>query len=783
MKFSIKNRRFAGIFWVCLIILLSGFSFMKIRNGFSIETNILKMLPFDNDNRILNEASDRFSEKLSRNVLFIVSHKDRDTALSAAAVLKQDLSANDLFQVPNQTDWFDFYFKYRFSTIPSSMESVLNENEDFESFRSYFYKNLLSPMSNIYGEMLNKDPLMLFPKFVGSLAPQQNKNDYENGNIIIEDTESTIVLISAFLKKNGFERDIQTAFNRFIEYQKNKMSTVTSAQLDYTGVVTYANRYEERAKFETGYIGILSFCLVFLLILIAYRSVKCLLWGWVPIISALLCGLAGSVLVFDRIHLISITMGTCLIGISIDYSFHYLSEYAFCKGKWDSSVGLKHILPGISLSFLTTTIGYAIFFFIPFTGLRQIAVFTITGLTGAYLTVVILFPLIFRKKDNSGGSYKYFKPIILVYFRVLDRSAFRYTALTLLLLIIITGLPKLTFRDDMSIFEMKTEDLDKTVNSIQKLTGTEYEREFLLITGESQEKLLQNIENITGKLDQLQKNNEISGYLALTKFVPSIRTQKARSEMLVKKLQTEETRIAALFLETGFKPEVLQNLISDVKENQNRFITIDEWLNSPVSIEHEKLWIGKIKDQYFSAVLLNGIKNMKALEKITIDKNTHLINNHSRISQLIKDLRESLIILIPAIYSIFLLILIIRYGFKKSLSVFIPSVMTLFLTVSILSLFSIEINIMHILAMILVLALGIDYSVFLAESIENPSVTCISIVLASATTIFSFGMLALSMIPALKSIGLTVIIGISITMLLSPIAADRKRIVGYSNEL
>ena len=47
---------------------------------------------------------------------------------------------------------------------------------------------------------------------------------------------------------------------------------------------------------------------------------------------------------------------------------------------------------------------------------------------------------------------------------------------------------------------------------------------------------------------------------------------------------------------------------------------------------------------------------------------------------------------------------------------------------------------MHILAMILVLALGIDYSVFQAESIENPSVTCISIVLSSATTI-SFGIL------------------------------------------
>lgn len=757
--------------------LLSGFSIMKIRNGFTIETNVLKMLPYDKDNRILNEASDKFTEKLSRNVLFIVTHKERDSALSAAAVLKQDLSGNELFKVPKETDWYDFYFNYRFSTIPSSMKSVLNEKEDFESFRSYFYRSLFSPMSNIYGEMLNKDPLMLFPKFVGSLAPQQAKSDYENGNIIVEDTALTTVLVSAVLRENGFEKEIQTAFNSFINKQKNKMNAITDAQINYTGVVTYANRYEERAKFETGYIGILSFSLVFILILTVYRSVKCLLWGAAPIFSALLCGLAGCVLFFDRIHLISITMGTCLIGICIDYSFHYLSEYAFCKGKWDSSVGLKHILPGISLGFLTTTIGYAMFFLIPFTGLKQIAVFTITGLAGAYLTVVILFPLFFKKKDNSGESYKYFKPPILFYFRMFESKIFRYSALLFLLMIIITGLPKLSFRDDMSIFEMKTEDLDKTVNSIQELTGTEYEREFLLITGESQEMLLQNIENITDKLEHLQKNNEISGYLALTKFVPSIRTQKEGSDLLVKKLQAEEARIADLFLETGFKPEALQKLINDAKKNQGKYITIDEWLKSPVSIEHEKLWIGKIEDQYISAVLLSGIRNMKALEEIAIDKNTHLINNNSRISHLIKQLRESLILFIPAIYSIFLLILIIRYGFKKSLSVFTPSVMSLFLTISILSLFSIEVNIMHILAMILVLALGIDYSVFQAESIENPSVTCISIVLSSSTTIFSFGMLALSMIPALKSIGLTIIIGISTTLLLSPLAADRKRLI------
>lgn len=778
MKFLNKNRSIATFFWIFLILLLSAISMMKMGKGFNIETNILKMLPSDNENRLLNEASDRFSEKLSRNVLFVIKHKERDSALSAAAILKNDLSGNNLFKIPKENDWFHFYFDYRFSTIPSAMQYALNENEDFGSFRNYFYKTLFSPLTNIYGEMLNKDPLMLFPQFVNSLMPSQDRFDYENGNIIIEDSAGTNVLISTILTENGFEKEVQTAFNSFIGKQKEKIKVSTGASIEYTGAVSYASRYLERAKFETGLIGMLSFIASVLLILFAFRSFKCLFWGTAPILISLLFGFTASVMVFDKIHMISLTMGMCLIGISTDYCIHYLSEYTFCKGNWDSSKGLMNILPGISLGALTTVMGYSIFFFIPFTGLKQIAVFTIAGLAGAYLSVLILFPLVFKKKGNSGNSYRFFKSPIQYYFKLLDRKAFRYTILSLLSLVMITGLSRVSFIDDIKIFEMETNDLDKTTKKIKEWTGVEYQREFLLITGESQENLLQNIENITGRLDQLRRKGELSDYLALTKFVPSMRTQNTSHKMLVGKILSNENEISNLFQETGFKPQAVEQLLNDLRECKGKYITVDKWLESPVSTEYEKLWLGEIEGHYFSAVLLSGIKSMSALEEIINDDHyTHIINNNSRISQLIENVRKNLFLFVPVLYSVFLLILIIRYGFKQSLRVFTPSLMTFLLTISIFSLFSIEINMMHILALILVLALGVDYSILLAESVSNPLVTCISISLSAATTILSLGMLSLSMIPALKSIGLTILIGISLSIFLSPLAADRKKLL------
>lgn len=197
-----------------------------------------------------------------------------------------------------------------------------------------------------------------------------------------------------------------------------------------------------------------------------------------------------------------------------------------------------------------------------------------------------------------------------------------------------------------------------------------------------------------------------------------------------------------------------------------------------MATEYEKLWIGEISDTCFSAILLSGIKSFELLEEISAeDQNVYLVNNNTRISNLLKGVRKNLFRFIPVLYSIVFLVLVLRYGLIKGLKVFAPSIMTLLLTVSIYSIFSVELNIMHILALILVLALGIDYSIYLAESVANPSVTIVAILLSALTTIFSFGMLSLSMIPALSSIGFTILIGISINLFLSLLASDRKKLI------
>ena len=83
------------------------------------------------------------------------------------------------------------------------------------------------------------------------------------------------------------------------------------------------------------------------------------------------------------------------------------------------------------------------------------------------------------------------------------------------------------------------------------------------------------------------------------------------------------------------------------------------------------------------------------------------------------------------------------------------------------------IGILHAVALLLVLCMGVDYGVFLAESRHDPrgfDATVLSVLLACLTTVLAFGLLAMSASPALQAIGVTVGLGVLLSLVLAPAA-------------
>ena len=80
-------------------------------------------------------------------------------------------------------------------------------------------------------------------------------------------------------------------------------------------------------------------------------------------------------------------------------------------------------------------------------------------------------------------------------------------------------------------------------------------------------------------------------------------------------------------------------------------------------------------------------------------------------------------------------------------------------------------NLLHVVSLLLVLSMGVDYGVFLAESHGEPkeeAATLLSLVIACLSTVCAFGLLGMSDNPALQAIGHTTGLGVCFSLVLAP---------------
>src|SRR5690606_26352248 len=87
----------------------------------------------------------------------------------------------------------------------------------------------------------------------------------------------------------------------------------------------------------------------------------------------------------------------------------------------------------------------------------------------------------------------------------------------------------------------------------------------------------------------------------------------------------------------------------------------------------------------------------------------------------------------------------------------------------------------NVLALLLLLGMGIDYGIFLLEHRSDPAAwTAVSV--GAASTWLSFGLLSLSSTPALRAFGLTMLFGIGLVWLVSPLFRPPAGTAGTQTE-
>lgn len=742
-----------------------------LQSKLPIETNILALLPKNQQDEVAQYAFEKIADNINNRVVFVIEGNDKDNLIIAAEHFTQAIKPIGLFTKieskisdDQQQAWSALYFPYRVQLLSEANQESLKTPERRVN---HVIQQLYSPFSGVTGKELKFDPFLLFRDYLST------RNTFTSGlslynNYLIGEVEGRFYLIiQANLAGDAFDSKLQSILPE-LQKAETEAEKQFHVKLFHTGSVFYAAYGTESAKGEISTIGVGSLIGILLLLFIVYRSALPLILALLSIGCGLLVAFVVTVLVFGEIHLFSLVFGASLIGVSIDYAFHYLTERLMNKNEWNPDIALKNIFNAISLGLITSLVGYLGLLITPFPGLQQLSLFSIVGLLSAYLTVVLCYPVL----ANTPSRIK--KPNLFLlkgWLGLWEHKLLRIMLPITLTFFALIGLTQVYFDDDIRQLQAMPETLKTQEKLIKNITGLGNDQQLLLVKANSEEVLLQRLELLSLQFNQWQEEGLIGNVQSISQFVPSIAKQQANYQ-LVKSLYQQEADNLSNKL----------NLVEPIKfDHSFKPLLVKEYLNSPASEALGFLWLGRISNQYASVVLLNDV-NHETLKLNLIDNyissQTDIIrlDKTAEISAIFTHYRHFISEVLLVAYLIISFLLVWRYGIKLAFFVITPPFIAGLVALAITIVFSIPITIFNLLALLLVLGIGIDYTLFFAEqrnSTESRN-TFLAITLSAITTVLSFGLLALSETQAIHSFGVTVLAGIIVAWLLAPLAMKKQ---------
>jgi len=764
-------RRSFGIWSIFALALTAGL-ILEFRGGMTVDTNILSMLPETERDPVIAEATDRFTRDMSSRTLFLLSGAHVEATESAAASIEDALRRSDLFtdvvgKITESTErtFYDLYFPYRYQLLAEPTRARLGESEDGAALIREAQKVLYSPMSSVYARMLPDDPLLLFADFVHHMPDPPGDLKPRNNWLSVREAGTYHIFLSATSGEDAFARDGQQRAQLFLTGLRAELRAAhPDVDLAMTGVIRYAADAARKAETEASTIGFGSFAGVMLLFLLVFRGLRPLVLGALPILVGLLAATVVCFGVFERVHLLTLGFGASLIGICIDYTFHF-----FCHrlGQEEPSQTFpRKILPAVTLGALTSIMGYLGLLSAPFPGLRQMALFSIVGLLGAFATVLLAFPWL-----SAGWQSEGLRPRALAasYLRIWNRMS-RATLIVgglVLVAVIALGMMRLETADDIRNLGRPSPDLLREEERIREVAGGVDTSRFLLVEGNSPEEVLRREEALRPGLEALKEQGVLELYQNISRFVPSAERQRRNHELLREKLA--DGVLDGYLEEMGFTPEIADRARRQIEEAPTDYLTVEAWLDHPASDQMRSLWLGETARGYAAMTVLGGLTDLDALAPLAVDEHVHYIDKVAAITGLMQRYRVLAAQLAAFSYLAIYILLIWRYGFGRGTLVMLPPVAAALTALAILGLLGLPVNLFHILALLLVLGIGIDYTIFFAES-GTEDTTMLAVMMSATTTVLSFGLLGLSTTPVLESLGLTVLFGMAAAFALSPLA-------------
>ncbi len=516
------------------------------------------------------------------------------------------------------------------------------------------------------------------------------------------------------------------------------------------------------AEAESQRLGMISVPLVAGLLLLSLRRIAALPVLFLPFGCGFLAASAVVGAVFGYVHATTLGFGMTLLGVAVDYPLHLMAHVTEGGG---AAAAARKIGGRLLIAVSTTVLAFMPLLLSSFPGLTQLGVFSVVGLAAAAAVTRWLLPHLIAPSAGElyRASGKALRPMHR--FMGLLRVPALLAGVAAVALLTLRAEP--LWQQDLEALSPIPADVRARDQALRRGLTAADPRHVITVSGKTVEEAMVRSEKLLPGLAALRDAKDLDGFDMAALYVPSEAAQRARLAALP---ANEALRANLDRAQQGlpFKPGAFEPFLAAVAATRAapplapldlENLTLRARLE-PLLLRSE----GEVK----ALILLRGLRNPAGLRKSIEDSSVTGVNYLD-----LKQSAETLMdgyraetlrwVALGAALAFALLAASLRSA-RAVFAVTVPVLLSIAVTTAILTSVGGGLTIFHLVGLLMVGGLSVDYAVFLRDD-DAHGAGLRGVTLCFGTDLAGFALLATAAVPVLSQIGLTVAVGCTLSFL------------------
>ncbi len=759
-------RVFQRTLFAVVLAGLGGGIFALVQNS-TFVSDLSFFQPETSDRKMQLAVSQMNSGPSSNFVFVALTGGTPEDLAETSALVVESLRQSDHFEfaingsIPLESDELDFLLD-RYLLLGPDIKASAFETKNIRAGLENALEELKSISDQPLARLFFRDPIGHIAATVDTLLVGEGPTTYDG--VWFSDDLSAALLVGN-ISSDAISGSQQVAALDYMEAEFEQLRASDDMAIQMSGASVFARTASSSIQSEAMLISVISSLILVAVIRLAFRSWEVVLCFGVPLVGGVVAGAGVVQWLFGSIHGIAFTFGATLTAISVDYPIHVASHLDGNKSRWRA---LNEIRSPLTLGAASTAIALAPMSVSSFPGLAQLGVFAVVGIaTAAIITQTILPTILVPKQSTPELPRALGRGTVLAL-----PTQIGLFALAIFSVAYLTLNEKSVFTDDLSRLSPVSPELVAVDRRLRGELGASDVRRMIIVEADTQERVLRKQERLAPRLDQLVKSGDLGGFRMTAQMLPSIQKQRSRATALPSP-EIVRANILAALSDTGVRPQAFDRFLAAIADAKSgRYVRVADFNSIPIL--HAQLRATLFEEEpgsWVGLVLLNDVENAAAIEEEVERIQTrglHYIDLKRESENLMANYRaESLgwlgVGVILAAIGIFAALNPAR-AFRMAFAITIAMA----LTVSVLVLAGELLSPFHIISLILVLGLSLDYALFLSRETrddEGRSRTLFAVLVCASTSVAVFFVMSFSSTPVLSGIGFTVAVGTAISLI------------------